>query len=116
MLRTVCTRELCTHQFSTFGDKITSAEGINSQAEIGDLLVFMLMKAAESHRKELVLDPYPCVYGGASGKDKLLHPDRKDYPRLLEVVGELSKLRSESGPSVGASWTTLASRMSEVGA
>lgn len=109
LLRTVCNRELCRHQFSAFGQRITSAEGVNTQAEIVELLVFMLAKAAESYRKELVLDPYPSVY---AGETEILSAKKKDNARLQSIVSELLQLRSEHGPSLGAGWTTRTTSMS----
>jgi len=109
LMRTVCRRTLCAHQYATFGKLITSAEGINSRAEIMELLAFMFSKAAHSHRKELVLDPYPVVY---DGNDRILHPDKKDYTKVQSIVDELMELRSKSGPSCGAFWTSMSAEMS----
>jgi hypothetical protein len=111
LLRTVCCRDLCTYQFAEFGDKITSAEGVNTQAEIVDLLVCMLMRAALSSRREDILDPYPCIYGGADGREIILHPKKKDYKRLQSIVDLLLKLRGECVSKMGASWSALKSRM-----
>merc|ERR1712217_61776 len=76
----------------------------------------MLAKAAESHRNQLVLDPFPCVYGGVDGKEEIFHPSKKDYAKLKFVIKELMDLRLTAAPSTGASWTSLCARMTEAGA
>mmetsp|Transcript_112972 Transcript_112972/g.319528 ORF Transcript_112972/g.319528 Transcript_112972/m.319528 type:complete len:648 (+) Transcript_112972:86-2029(+) len=116
MLRTVCERDLCTYQFAEFGDKITTAEDVNTQAEIVDLLVCMLTRAVMSARREHILNPYPCVYGGKDGREIVFHPKEKDYTKLQDTVQSILKLRQECVRSMGASWSTLKSRMSPDGA
>merc|ERR1711904_235539 len=85
---------------------------MNTQAEIVELLGFMFTQAAKSHRRELVLDPYPTVYGGASGKEMLFHPSEKDYLKVERSVDELLTIRAKYGPSAGAGWTCQTSLMS----
>jgi len=111
MLRTVCCRELCTYQFGEFGSMITTADGVNTQAEIVDLLVCMLLRAALSARRDIILDPYPRVYGGQNGKEKVFDPQAKDFNKLQETVEAIVKLRQENAATMGASWSTLRSRM-----
>jgi hypothetical protein len=48
-LRTVCVRNLCSFQFSEFGERITTAEGINAEAEVVDLLICMFVRAVTSN-------------------------------------------------------------------
>jgi len=110
-LRTVCAQELCTYQYSQFGDKITTAEGVNTQAEIVDVLVCMFTRAVLSPRSNLILDPYPCV-SGESGQEMIFHPKSKDMERLKAAVKKLMEIREEHVHKVGASWTAMKARMS----
>ncbi|CAE8595987.1 unnamed protein product [Polarella glacialis] len=114
-LRTVCSSELCMYQFAEFGDKITTAEGVNTQAEIVDLLICMLKYAVTSARRELILEPYPVVYAGSS-RELVFHPKKKDFAKLQECVEALLQLRAEVAQKMGASWSVLTARMSNEGA
>ena len=111
MMRAVCPRELCTYQFGEFGSKITSAEGMNNHAEVVDLLVCMLLAAAKSSRRHLILDPFPKVYVGEDLR-VVLHPDSKDFSKLEAYVQELQAIRTRVGNQLGASWSAKTSSMS----
>ncbi|CAE7755807.1 PARP6 [Symbiodinium pilosum] len=111
MMRSVCPRELCTYQFGEFGSKITSAEGMNNHAEVVDLLVCMLLAAATSPRRHLILDPYPNVYLGEQLR-VVLHPESKDFGTLETYVHELQSVRKSVGNQLGASWSAKTSSMS----
>lgn len=110
MMRTVCAEELCTYQFGEFGSKITTAESVNHPSEILDLLVCMLTAAAEHLRRKDILDPFPLVQ--LPGQGTILHPQEKNFERLLPIVAELFKVRSMWGKTMGASWATQTSAMS----
>lgn len=129
MMRAVCPRELCTYQFGEFGSKITSAEGMNNHAEVVDLLVCMLLAAAKSSRRHLILDPFPNVSVGeqlreaahsnrkafvsvGGGLRVVLHPDSKDFSKLETYVQELQSIRARVGNQLGASWSAKTSSMS----
>ena len=111
MMRAVCPRELCTYQFGEFGSKITSAEGLNNHAEVVDLLVCMLVAAAKSSRRHMILDPYPNVYVGEQ-LQVVLHPNSKDFNKLETYVRELEGIRARIGNQFGASWSAKTSSMS----
>ncbi|CAE7438485.1 PARP6 [Symbiodinium sp. CCMP2592] len=111
MMRAVCPRELCTYQFGEFGSKITSAEGMNNHAEVVDLLVCMLLAAARSSRRHLILDPFPKVYVGEDLR-VVLNPDSKDFSKLEAYVQELQGIRTRVGNQIGASWSAKTSSMS----
>eukprot|EP00931_Biecheleriopsis_adriatica_P094266 TRINITY_DN67936_c0_g1_i1.p1 TRINITY_DN67936_c0_g1~~TRINITY_DN67936_c0_g1_i1.p1 ORF type:complete len:657 (+),score=149.84 TRINITY_DN67936_c0_g1_i1:130-1971(+) len=110
LMRTVCSSGLCSYQFSEFGNKITTADGINTQAEVVDLLVCMLMRAVKSSRRNLILDPYPTVY--LQQGQEVLHPRNKDYLKLEGFTDELRALRSTVSTQLGAAWSVLNDRMS----
>ena len=110
MMRTVCAEELCTYQFGEFGSKITTAESVNHPSEILDLLVCMLTAAAGHLRQKDILDPFPLVQ--LPGRGTILHPQEKNFERLLPIVAELLKMRSMWGKTMGASWATQTSAMS----
>lgn len=117
LLRTVCCRDLCMHMLASFGEKITTAQGLNAQAEIVDLLVVMLMRAALSPRCDAILDPYPCVSVGADGISReVFHPARKDFAKLRQVIMSLLRVRRENEAHSGGAWTALAAKMSPEGA
>ena len=60
MLRpTVCTRALCAHQLSAFGEMLVGATSLATHAEVLDLLVATTSLAAKSPRAEDVLAPRP---------------------------------------------------------
>jgi hypothetical protein len=112
LMRAVCTRDLCMHQFSSFGKLITTAESVMTNAEISDLLVCMLCHAAKSKHRELVLDPYPCV--NSDDGRSAFHPDSKDFNALEKEVDQLLRLRKKFG-RFGASWTEHHKEIGAVG-
>ncbi|CAK9003186.1 Protein mono-ADP-ribosyltransferase PARP6 (ADP-ribosyltransferase diphtheria toxin-like 17) (ARTD17) (Poly [ADP-ribose] polymerase 6) (PARP-6) [Durusdinium trenchii] len=112
MMRTVCSEELCTYQFSEFGSKITTAETVNHPSEILDLLMCMLAAAACSARRADILDPYPLVQVGGAGAGAVLHPQQKDFRKLEQLIQELQTMRSTLGRTMGASWALCTSQMS----
>ena len=69
----------------------------------------MIMQAVSSHRRDLVLTPYPCVYGGQTSKEAVLHPSnkQKDLKVLTDTIAEVLSLRKREGPRLGAAWTGL---------
>merc|ERR1712007_417259 len=84
---------------------------MGTQAEIVDLLVCMLMRAALSQRRDVILDPYPCVYGGKDGTEVIFHPKSKDNKKLHKTVEAILRLRQERIGSMGASWSALKSQI-----
>lgn len=116
LLRTVCSRDLCTHMFACYGQRITTAEGVNTQAEIVDLLICMFARASLTSRRELVCDPYPLVQLGDGGRRTAFHPSCKEFQKLQEAVKELLAVRSRNAGRNGGGWTSLTAQMSEEGA
>lgn len=112
LLRTVCSRELCSHQFAAFGTRLTTADGVNTQAEIVDLLVCMLAKASDSQRTGVV-DPFPTVFVDEPGGAKAaFHPSSKDFGKLKATLSEVMQIRASSAGRAGAAWSTLVAQMS----
>lgn len=116
LLRTVCSRDLCTHVFACYGQRITTAEGVNTQAEIVDLLMCMFARASLSSRRELVCDPYPLVHLGDGGRSAAFHPSSKDFQKLKDAVKELLVVRSTNASRLGGAWTSLTAQMTQEGA
>jgi poly [ADP-ribose] polymerase 6/8 len=114
-MRTVCTRYLCAYQFVEFGDRITTAEGVNAQAEVSDLLICMFARAVLSARHELITDPYPCVSADRDSKELTFNPKKKDFKKLAKAVSDLMTLRDGNSTALGAAWTALSRKMSKEG-
>eukprot|EP00929_Paragymnodinium_shiwhaense_P091222 TRINITY_DN51245_c0_g2_i1.p1 TRINITY_DN51245_c0_g2~~TRINITY_DN51245_c0_g2_i1.p1 ORF type:complete len:705 (+),score=112.00 TRINITY_DN51245_c0_g2_i1:69-2117(+) len=114
-MRTVCCREICTYLYREHGEALTSAGGVNAQAEIVDVLFCIMMHAALHKRRDDILDPYPTVHVDGCPDQEAFHPQRKDFPKLETTVKALQTLRKESAPTLGAAWTTQATRMSPEG-
>eukprot|EP00930_Biecheleria_cincta_P074853 TRINITY_DN62069_c0_g1_i1.p1 TRINITY_DN62069_c0_g1~~TRINITY_DN62069_c0_g1_i1.p1 ORF type:complete len:772 (+),score=93.19 TRINITY_DN62069_c0_g1_i1:66-2381(+) len=114
-MRTVCTRELCSYQFAEFGERITTAETVNAQAEIADVLVCMFSRAVMSPRHELIVDPYPRITAGRDSKEFIFDPEHRNFQKLRGVVTELMKLRDGYTAQLGSGWTSLTKSMTNEG-
>ena len=82
---TVCTRPLCSHQFSAFGAHIVGAASLAMHAEVLDLLIATTTLAASSPRAEHILTPFPSVHSSDSSH-LALDPERPDCQLALKVL------------------------------
>ena len=82
---TVCTRPLCSHQFSAFGASIVGAASLAMHAEVLDLLIATTTLAASSPRAEHILTPFPSVHSSDSSH-LALDPMCPDCQLALEVL------------------------------
>lgn len=105
--RTVCGREICCWQYSQFGKLISDAEGVNSSAEVTDLLVCMAIRAAKSKRLSLIFDPFPTLFMEGDSRPMMSPKTADRFEALGQVMRDVEEVRNETKHG-GASWVMCA--------
>jgi len=84
----VCRRELCAFTYQQFN--IISDAELATHQEVIDLLVCMAKAAANTHRAEQILNPFPTLFDPSSAKQEIiLDPDKPDYARAKNMLNKI---------------------------
>ena len=82
----VCQRDLCSHQFASFGKRICGAVESATGGEVLDLLIATTRLAALSERKKDIFTPFPSVPDPDRPSRMALDPLNPDYGVAARVL------------------------------
>ena len=91
---TVCTRELCCWAFQELGVAAGATDFVATTHEVVDMLLLFAKEAAQSHRRNQILDPYPLVFDPANRNRKVFDPDHKDYEEVNKLISRIPTMES----------------------
>eukprot|EP00040_Diaphanoeca_grandis_P044449 m.12389 g.12389 ORF g.12389 m.12389 type:complete len:724 (-) comp9269_c0_seq1:212-2383(-) len=86
IMPTCCNKAICTYGFNELNIGRESAEGVSTSTEVMNLLISITRACSKSHRRDLVMDPYPLIRSDKDETTLLFNPEAKNFESIEKLL------------------------------